>query len=171
MDLYEYPLLHEADLMLAILRVGAQGGGTIDHCREYLLTVLKHAREDPPIDQEELQARLEDCRLKLAQARLVESRGERFEITPRGREVLAANPGGVDETVLMQFEEFRAALGGADAPARVEQPVPPEYAAGYVAFGAGRALTENPHPRDTRQHLDWQNGWSQARDRRVEGQG
>lgn len=164
MDLYEYPLLHQTDLMLAILRVAAHGGGTIEDCRAHLRMLLEHAQEDPPIDDDELLERLEDCRLKLEQARLVESRGERFEITPRGRAVLEANPGGVDETTLMQFEEFRAALAQAEPSPPMEQPVPREYEAGYTAFDAGRALAENPHPRDSRQHQDWQNGWSQARD-------
>lgn len=170
MDLYEYPLLHEADLMLAILRVGAQGGGTLDDCRAQLQTLLEHAQEDPPIDPGELRERLEVCRLKLGQARLIESQGERFEITPRGRDVLAANPGGVDETVLMQFEEFRAAVDVGEAPPP-GRPVPPEYDAGYTAFAAGRPFTDNPHPFDSRQHQEWQNGWSQARDRRAETQG
>lgn len=168
MDIYEYPLLHQPDLMLAILRVSKEGGGTLEDCRAYLGALLDQAQEDFSIDEEELLGRLEDCRRKLERARLIESQAGRFRITPRGDAMLDAHPGGIDETVLMQFEEFRATLGEAEPANSLEQPVPPEYEAGYHAFGAGRSLAENPHPRDSRQHLDWQNGWSQARDTRLD---
>lgn len=168
MDIYEYPLLHQPDLMLAILRVSKEGGGTLEDCRAYLRALREQAQEDLSIDEHELLGRLEDCRRKLERARLIEGQGDRFRITPRGNEMLEAHPGGIDETVLMQFEEFRATLGETEPEPSLERPVPPEYEAGYHAFDAGRSLAENPHPRDSRQHLDWQNGWSQARDVRLD---
>ena len=43
--------------------------------------------------------------------------------------------------------------------------------AGYEAHGEGLTLSDNPHPTDTRAHLDWQNGWSQARDETLRRRG
>ena len=39
-----------------------------------------------------------------------------------------------------------------------------DYQRGYGAYLAGAKLAENPHPPDARAYLDWENGWSQARD-------
>ena len=43
--------------------------------------------------------------------------------------------------------------------------------AGYEAHGEGLTLSDNPHPTDTRAHLDWQNGWSQAHDEALRRHG
>jgi ribosome modulation factor len=39
-----------------------------------------------------------------------------------------------------------------------------DYQRGYEAYVAGATLADNPHAPDVRAYLDWENGWSQARD-------
>ena len=92
----------------------------------------------------------------------------------RGREVLHDNPDGVDDTVLMQLPEFRPINGhSAIAPAVARAPAASQrapdtgYQSGFEAFLAGISLADNPHPPDVRAYLDWENGWSQARDERL----
>jgi restriction system protein len=167
MDLEERVLLHEPDLMLAILRVAAQGEGegTLDACVAHLRALLRLAKEPAPEDEDALRVRLDEARQRLQQARLIAPvNGERFRITRRGRSVLVENPRGVDDTVLMQFQEFRAAISaegeGPAAPSRA----PADYERGYAAHLAGQGLADNPHPADSAAHLEWENGWSQARD-------
>jgi len=166
MDPEERVLLHEPDLMLAILRVAAQGEGegTLDACVAHLRALLRLAKEPAPEDEDALRARLEEARHRLEQARLIAPvNGERFRITPRGRSVLVENPRGVDDTVLMQFQEFRAAITPQERPA-APSPAPADYERGYAANLAGQGLADNPHPADSAAHLEWENGWSQARD-------
>lgn len=166
-DLDDRVLLHEPDLMLAILRVAAQGEGvgTLDDCVAHLRALLRQAQEPTPDDEAALRQRLEEARRRLEHARLIAPvNGERFRITRRGRSVLLEHPQGVDDTVLMQFPEFRAAIMPEDP--RPAPPVTPpaDYERGYAAHLAGLGLADNPHPADSAAHLEWQNGWSQARD-------
>jgi restriction system protein len=163
----EAPLLHEPDLMLAVLRASACKVATLDDCIRQLGTLLRVAREPPPADPEELLARLIEVRDKLLRAELIRSAGPGgFEITERGRGVLEENPGGVDESVLIRFPEYRGAVAER-ATGASRRPGAAAYDAGYAAHLAGRTLADNPHPPDRRDHLDWQNGWSQARDDEV----
>lgn len=165
MDLDESPLLHEPDLMLAMLRVAAAKTGTLDDCIRYLRRLRDCAKVDEPIPEDDLRARLETVKAKLGQAGLLElPPANGFRITSRGRRALADHPDGIDDSVLLQFERFRAASGpGQSSPARGPTP-PSRYESGYEAYGVGRTLADNPYPPDARAHLDWANGWSQARD-------
>jgi restriction system protein len=172
MELDESPLLHEPDLMLAVLRVAAAKSGTLDDCIDHLR--LLRAEIDERLPEAEVRGRLQTVRAKLHQAGLIEALAPgRFRITARGREVLADNPGGVDETVLMRLPEFRAASGHAGAQAESERsPTPTEgatvaYQRGYGDCLGGANLADNPHPPDVRASLDWENGWSQACDDRL----
>jgi restriction system protein len=164
----EDPLLHEPDLMLAVLRASACKVARLDDCIRQLGTLLRVAREPRPADPEELRARLVEVRDKLLRAGLIcVAEPDSFEITERGRRALEENPGGVDESLLIRFPEYRNAVaeraaGGSPGPGAAA------YDAGYAAYLAGRTLADNPHPPDRRKHLDWQNGWSQARDDEVE---
>lgn len=165
MDLEEAPLLHEPDLMLAVLRVGSRGDATPCDCVGHLHGLLEQAHEPAPLDEMDLRRRLDTTMCKLARARLIERLPDSgFRITARGREVLAANPRGVDDTVLMQFDEFRAALAHKRRPARLEDPLNKPYEEGFGARHAGTAFAENPYPVDSCAHQHWANGWSQARD-------
>lgn len=160
----EHPLLHEPDLMLAVLRTSARGFATVDDCIRQLGALLHMAHEPPPADLEELRARLEEVEAKLLRAGLIRPAGaEGFEITDRGRRILKEHPDGVDESLLMEVPQYRAAIteraaGGSPGPGAAA------YDAGYAACLSGRSLADNPYPADRRDHLDWQNGWSQARD-------
>jgi ribosome modulation factor len=158
--------------MLAVLRVGAGRSGTLDDCVDHLRLLRKSAQVDEPIPEVEVRARLHTVLAKLQRARLIEVlEPGRFRITARGRQVLADNPDGVDDTVLKQLPEFRSVNGHAgpgtsprSAPVRAERAPTVDYHRGYEACLAGANLADNPHPRDVRAFLDWANGWSQARD-------
>jgi len=163
MDIDEAPLLHEPDLMLAVLRVASGRAGSLDACIDHLRTLRDCAKVRHRVPEAEVRARLETVTAKLDRAGLIEvPSGRPFRITPRGRKLLADHPGGIDDSVLMQVDQLPAPSDeehpGVDAPSRSPAD------AGYEAFSEGRALADNPHPFDTRAHLDWQNGWSQGRD-------
>jgi hypothetical protein len=165
MERDEPPLLHEPDLMLAVLRVAAARSATLDACIDHLRTLRACARVEQLVPEDEVRSRLEAVRAKLDRASLIErAAANGFRITARGRKVLSDHPDGVDETVLLQFKQVRAARGRRDEAHEVPQPARSEYQTGYEAYGEGDGLADNPHPFDTRAHLDWQNGWSQARD-------
>jgi ribosome modulation factor len=158
--------------MLAVLRVGTAKPGTVDDCIDHLRLLRKSAQIDEPLPEIEVRARLRTALAKLHRARLIEVLAPgRFHITARGRQILADNPDGVDDTVLMQLPEFRSVNGhaGPQASSRraqvtAERAPTVDYHRGYEACLAGANLADNPHPRDVRAYLDWANGWSQARD-------
>ena len=165
MERDEPPLLHEPDLMLAVLRVAAARSATVEACIDHLRSLRACAGVEQPVPEDEVRSRLEAVRAKLDRASLIErAAANGFRITARGRRVLSDHPDGVDDTVLLQFKEFRAAWGRRDEAHEMPQPARSEYRTGYEAYGEGYGLPDNPHPFDTRAHLDWQNGWSQARD-------
>ena len=165
MERDEQPLLHEPNLMLAVLRVAAKRSATIDACIDHLRTLRACARVEQLVPEEEVRSRLEAVTAKLDRASLIErAAANGFRLTARGRKVLADHPDGVDETVLLQFKEARAAAGRCDETREMRMPARSQYDAGYEAWGEGYGLADNPHPTDARAHLDWQNGWSQARD-------
>ncbi len=174
-ELDDSPLLHEPDLMLAVLRVAAVKTGTLDDCIDHLRTLRRSAQIDEPMPEAEVRAMLEAVEAKLHRARLIEAPAPgRFRITARGREVLDDNPDGVDDTVLMQLPEFRPVNGHSAiapavprAPAAAQRAPDTGYQSGFEAFLAGVSLADNPHPPDVRAYLDWENGWSQARDEQL----
>jgi restriction system protein len=168
----EAPLLHEPDLMLAVLRVAAVKTGTLDDCIAHLRALRQCAQLEEPMPEAEVRAMLETAEAKLRRAGLIEAPAPgRFRITARGRQVLDDNPDGVDDTVLMQLPEFRpvnghslSAAAAAAAAAAAPRASNADYHGGFEAFLAGASLADNPHPPDVRAYLDWENGWSQARD-------
>ena len=167
-------LLHEPDLMLAALRVGVARPATLDDCMEHLRLLRQCAQIDEPLPEADVRIRLETALAKLRRAGLVEAPTPgRFRITARGREVLADNPDGVDDTVLMGLPELRSSNGhgypggSRGAPGTPDRRSPVDYRRGYEANLAGASLADNPHAPDVRAYLDWENGWSQARDDRL----
>jgi len=165
MEREDSPLLHEPDLMLAALRVAATGTGTVDACVEQLRRLRRCAQVREPVPEAEVRERLEGVVGRLGRAQLIERPTAcSWRITARGRQVLAEHPDGVDDSVLTRFASFRSS-GEATAELH-EAPIPPRshYDLGYEAYGRGRGLADNPHPPDVRAALDWENGWSQARD-------
>lgn len=115
----------------------------------------------------EVREGLKTALAKLHRAALIETPAPgRFRTTARGRAVLAANPDGVDDTVLAQLPEFRPANGHHARPMQnaAVQTLNAAYQSGFEAALAGASLADNPLPRDVRAYLDWENGWSLARD-------
>ena len=165
MEREEPPLLHEPDLMLAALRVGASGEGTLDACIEHLRSLRRRAQVRHLVPEAEVRDRLEGVVGKLARAQLIERHSNAgWRITPHGQQVLAEHPDGVDDSVLMQLGQLRPAAEPPAEPNEASLPRRSDYDRGYDAYGAGRGLADNPHPPDVRAALDWENGWSQARD-------
>lgn len=163
-DFHEYPLLHEADLMLALLRTGDGGVGDLDAAIDRLRRDLNIAGEHPPFTIEDMRAELAAALDDLEQAQFVERKDGTFRTTERGRRALADHPLGIDVTVLMRFAEFRAHVAQATHTAHPADPMFRAYQWGFAGFLAGRSHADNPHRPDTVMHLAWENGWFEARD-------
>ena len=109
MELTEYPLLHEVDLMLTLLKVATEGPASIDDAAERLKRNLELVGLSSPVSGSEFQIYLTRARDRLLQAVLLAPLDDgRFTITPRGMQALSDHPGGIDDSVLMNFPEFRA---------------------------------------------------------------
>lgn len=169
MELEDYPLLNEPNIMLIALRTAAEGPATPEACSRRLLKSLRHAGESPPADLAPLHRRVETAFRCLGIAGLLGPAGEgRYVITQRGRQVLREHPTGVDSSVLVSFPEFRSYIFRP----REEKPEKAEsepfgrplsaYDEGYSASLHGREITDNPYEFDTTGHIEWENGWSEA---------
>jgi len=180
MELTEYPMLHETDLMLTLLKVACARTATIDDAVARLKENLNSIHEDLPVTDRDLRDHLERARLHLARALLLESvsGGIRFRTTARGMRMLDAYPTGFDRSALTDIPEFRAFLekqsahhllnGGAGLEngreSELDDPCTKEFSEGYAAFQSNLGMDANPYEVDRVMHLAWQNGWSQARD-------
>jgi restriction system protein len=183
MELTEYPLLHEVDLMLALLKVATEGPATIEDAAMRLKRNLQSVGEEPPVSDADFQTYLSRARDRLCQAVLLAPLDDgRFAITPRGMQALSDHPGGIDDSVLMNFPEFRAYIEAEAGKAvkKIESndngsdnntdkqggddPRIVEFDQGYAAFQQGISLQANPYERDRVMHLAWENGWCEARD-------
>ncbi len=165
MEFFEYPLLHYPDLMLALLREGERGEAGLNDALGRLEAELSRADEKPPVSREEALARLGVARQRLVEAGLLDDRGEgRYAITERGRKALAEHPDGIDDTVLMGYEEFRAAVSRRAAHDEPEDAAGTAFRQGYSAFLAAQPHAANPHREDTAAHNGWENGWFAGRD-------
>ena len=177
MELTEHPLLHEVDLMLTLLKVATEGPASIEDAAERLKRNLESVGLSSPVPDTELRTYLIRARNRLFQAVLLTRLDDaRFAITRRGRQALSDHPDGIDDSVLMNFPEFRAFIeaeggrplkrlgsndndsGGGDDP-RIA-----EFDQGYAAFHEGISLQANPYEHDRIMHLAWENGWCEARD-------
>jgi hypothetical protein len=158
-------LLHEPDLMLAILRAARQGPAGLDDAMARLHANLAAAHEPLPEDEGDLRRRLERAALLLRGADAIAPAGDdRFRLTARGTRLLAEHPDGVDESVLIAFPEFRAFVTALSPHRSEDDPRLPAYEAGMQAFAEGRSIAENPHAFDSVDHLAWECGWSEARE-------
>jgi hypothetical protein len=169
MDLSEHILLSDPALMLTILKA-AQDTASLEDCLRRLQEDLARAREAlAPMDAQELLAHMRELRDEMIEARLLAPlEGERFAATARGREVLAAYPQGIDESVLMRFAEFRDFLHRSVRHPPRDDPRGASYDEGYAAYLEGLRAVENPYPPDTIDHLAWENGWFEASDEAAE---
>jgi hypothetical protein len=164
-------LLHEPDLMLAILRTARQRPASLEDAMALLAANRAVAQEPPSAPKDEVRQRLGQA------ARLLEGAGaisalaeDRFGLTARGDRLLEEHPGGVDQSVLRAFPEFRAFVAGLGGVHTEDDPRRDAYQAGRQAFADGRPNVDNPHPFDTVDHLAWACGWSEARDETQEGE-
>jgi restriction system protein len=181
MELTEYPLLHEVDLMLTLLKVATEGPASIEDAAERLKHNLESVGLSSPVPDTELRTYLIRARNRLFQAVLLTPLDDaRFAITRRGRQALSDHPGGIDDSVLMNFPEFRAFIEAeaGSAMKRIESrdnagddPRIIEFDQGYAAFHEGVGLQSNPYERDRVMHLAWENGWCEARDDALRAEG
>lgn len=163
MDLEEYPLLHFPDLVLALLRTGRDGGGSLAGAARHLIRLRARAHEAARVDALELTRRLERARLHLLAAKLIDMEDEEtFRTTERGHGVLGTHPEGVDDSVLMAFPEFRTWMETARIRPPPENPLAPEFQDGWAAGLQGGRLDENPYPPETAQHAAWEDGRLEA---------
>lgn len=174
MDLREYPLLNEPNLMLRLLRLGRGPGASLDEAAARLMDDLQRINEPLPVGDAAVRGWLETAWDRLLIAGAIETGPEdgAYATTALGARVLDENPMGVDETVLSSLPGYRSFLdrkarrsrsGVGHQPAG-DDPHLPEYDQGYAAFLANRALDDNPHDADSVLHLAWENGWTEARD-------
>jgi len=155
MEFNEHTLLNDPDLTLILLKTAARGETGIEDCVEVLRSTLERAGERPPVARTELVLHLDRVR----------------RITERGRNALKDHPMGLDDTVLMEFPEFREFVQETRTQPSAAGPHSRDYAEGYLAFRAGKGLADNPHAFETAEHLAWENGWFQARDEEADRSG
>lgn len=171
MDFADYPMLHEAELMLALLRVAEQRTGATAEALARLGRDADRAGEPAAESVAVTLARLESARDRLCVAGLLcDGGGGTARITTRGRKVLEEHPDGVDDTVLMRFREFRLWLRQTAEHAPPQDTAGRAYQEGWVAQLAGRSHSDNPYMADTVRHQAWENGWFEARDEEVDHQ-
>lgn len=164
MDLEDRPLLHFADLALALLRAASGSAATLKNAESLLRRELSHAREDPPQDDGELAAHLDRARRHLVAALLLEMLDQQtFRITPRGRAALRDHPDGIDDSVLIQFREFRSWMKRVTAHAPPENSRQREFLVGWNAQAEGADLVDNPFQPETAQHASWEDGWLESK--------
>jgi hypothetical protein len=172
MEFNEHTLLNDPDLTLILLKTAARGETGIEDCVEVLRSTLERAGERPPVARTELVLHLDRVRRSLMRAHLLApTEGGRFRITERGRNALKDHPMGLDDTVLMEFPEFREFVQETPTQPSAAGPHSRDYAEGYLAFRAGKGLADNPHAFETAEHLAWENGWFQARDEEADRSG
>ncbi len=168
MHFREYPLLNTPNLMLVILREADAGETSVAACARRLHQLLALTREEPPFAEDEILARLDALRRYLEEAQMVApAEGDRFTITPRGREALAEHPTGFDLADLMVYPEFADFIRRLAQAREQMDPRTPAYDEGYSAYRNGARLAENPYNSDTVDHLAWENGWFEALDEDV----
>mgnify|MGYP001058085174 CR=1 FL=1 len=165
MELGEHTLLNRPALMLCVLRTAAHGETSVATCLEQLKEDLARARERLPENLQDVVDELERVIRHFLAARVLVRRGhDRFVLTERGRQILAAHPMGIDDTILAQFPEFRAYIHQFARNRTLDDPRIERYQDGRAAYRAGWRLADNPYQPDSIDHLAWANGWCEARD-------
>jgi hypothetical protein len=164
-------LLHEPDLMLAILRTARQRPASLEDAMALLAANRAVAEEPPSAPKDEVRQRLGQAARLLEGAGAITALGDdRFGLTARGERLLEEHPDGVDPSVLRAFPEFRAFVAGLGGSHTEDDPRRDAFEAGRQAFAEGRPNVDNPHPSDIVDHLAWACGWSEARDETQESE-
>jgi len=163
MDLEDFPLLHAPDLMLALLKSAQDRAATLRDAADLLARDRVQAHESKAVDEAELATHLDRARRHLVAAQLLDMLDDRsFRITPRGRSVLHRHAGGVDDSVLMEFPEFRAWMHRVSAHPPPENANSREFQGGWYSHQEGGDLGDNPFAPETAQHAAWEDGWLEA---------
>ena len=165
------PLLHEPDLMLALMRAARERPAGLDAAAERLAANLAAAHA-PAADPAELRRRLARAAALLQGAGVLSpaDRGT-FGLTESGARLLAQHPDGIDQSVLERLPEFRAYLVARDRRHAAADRRESTFDCGFRAFRDGRPMDANPFDPDTPDHQVWENGWCDGRDRRGRGEG
>lgn len=166
----EYSLLNEPNIMLVVLRKAAQGPTVPEDCVGEIEANLRRTGEQAPADATLLPQRIAAAFRYLCIAGLLDpDETGRCTLTKRGRDVLLEHPNGIDSSILMMFSEFRSFVArpnpfreSGEGPAASEPSL--QFDRGFEAYRAGKGLTDNPYEFDTFAHLEWENGWCEARD-------
>lgn len=160
----EYPLLSYPNLMLLLMRLALAGPATLEAALERLRGDLARVQESLPVPAEDVCERMRRALVYLYAAGLLEKGAqEEFRITARGEAVLREHPDGIDDSVLLAFDEFRRFLRRHAGRPPVE-PADTVFDAGHAAFTQGGTPADNPYDFDTAEHLAWENGWFEALD-------
>lgn len=158
-------LLHEPDLMLAILRAAWRHPAGLDDALAELRSYRLAAGEPEPPDKDDLLRRLTEAVEYLEAAQAIAADGpERYRLTERGRRLIAEHPDGVDASVLHAFPEFRRFIAARGGGRPEDDPRLPAYTQGLEAFAHGQPIEANPHPDESSDHLAWESGWTEGRD-------
>ena len=113
-------LLHEPDLMLAILRAAQHAPASLDDAMARLHANFAAAHEPLTEPEGDLRRRPKVWRCFSGAPTRSQIAGDgQFRLTARGARLLDEHPGGVDESLLYAFPEFRAFLT-ALSPKRIE---------------------------------------------------
>lgn len=170
MDFDDDPLLNDSNVMLVALRTATQAPTTPDACLARLNRIIRRAGATEAGSPAELHKLVKRAFHYLCMAGLLDPDQDGVcTITKRGRDVLRDHPTGVDFSVLEAFPEFRSYLRhpwpDRDEEGEFGPGVEPKmaYDQGFAAFKLGQPLTDNPHDSDTVNHLEWENGWFEAR--------
>ncbi len=166
MDAEEPTLLHEPDLMAALLCSADPDRNILEAAESWLRQLLAQAGEDADrVDWKEVRRRLETCLVRLVRAGVLEPlTSVRYRLTARGRQLMEETGGAVDETALMAFPEYRAFVAEHQHRRTGDDREEDVFLLGMNAFRRGLSPLDNPFPSDTADHLAWENGWFAAHD-------
>lgn len=165
-SLDDHPLLNTPSLTALILRTAADGPAGVERIARRLDAVLEAADEHPPVPGSDLRRHLQALCDELAIAGLLAHSAGRYTLTNRGAQALAEHPDGLDRADLTRWPEYAAHVRRLAArPGARDDPHASAYDQGVAACLAGRPVTDNPHSRDTADHLAWESGWSEAHGR------
>ena len=167
MPIADHPLLNDPSLTSLILHAAAEGPVEPDALLRRLAALLAQAHEHAEIPPDELRAHLRLLAAELARAGLL-TPDPPHHLTEEGRVALEEHPHGLDRADLAQFPPYaealhrEAAAGGRPEIGPHDGTHPAAYHSGVAARVDGRALSDNPYPPDTSDHLAWENGWAEA---------
>ena len=160
----EPALLHEADLMLAILRAARQA-------QPASTTRWPDCMHISPRRMSRYLSQRATCAAGSNVRRCFSGAATRSHlpattgsVLPRVAPGCSPNTRTRRQSVLCAFPEFRTFLTALSPKRFEDDPRLPAFQAGMQAFAERRSLADNPHAFDSVDHLAWECGWSEARE-------